>query len=89
MFDREQPQPRYWKALVVTLVFTIPLALFARSRVPMTDLVWCVLTAGISLAIAWTIYSRMVNDWRTIYGMNLTALEKRNAVKRNANIPRD
>ncbi|HXM07963.1 MAG TPA: hypothetical protein VN936_10880 [Candidatus Acidoferrum sp.] len=55
----------------------------------MTDLVWCLLTAGISLAIAWTIYSRMVNDWRTIYGMNLTTLEKRNAVKRNANIPRD
>jgi hypothetical protein len=89
MFDRSQPQPRYWKALVVTLVFTIPLALFARSRLPMTDLVWCVLTAAVSLAIAWTIYSQMIDDWRTNGQMNLTTFEKRNAVKRNSDIRRN
>jgi hypothetical protein len=89
MFDREQPQPRYWKALLVTLVITIPLALFARGRLPMTDLVWCALTAAISLAIAWTIYSRMINDWRTNDQTNLTTFEKRNAVKRNSHIHRN
>jgi hypothetical protein len=75
MFDRKQAQPRYWKALLATLLFTVPLALFARALVRMTDLVWFAGTIGVTLAIAWTIHSRTMNDWRVGDAMHLSTFE--------------
>jgi hypothetical protein len=88
MFDRDQPKPRDWKALLATLVFSVPLALLARAVIPMTDLVWFLLPAGMTLAIAWAIHLQMINDWRAKYHMNLTTFEKRRAVGRNIRIGR-
>jgi K+ transporter len=62
VFDRKQAQPRFWKALLATMVFTIPLALFARAIVRMTDIVWFSLTIGFTLVVAWTIQTRSIND---------------------------
>jgi hypothetical protein len=88
MFDRNYSKPRYWKALLVTVIFSVPLALFARAVVPMTDIVWFGLTIGLSLVMAWTIHTRMIDDWRARYEMNLTTFEKRNAVGKNVRIDR-
>jgi hypothetical protein len=88
MFDRELPQPRFWKAVLVALVFTVPTALLSRALIAMTDAVWFALTIGATLVIAWAVHSRMRNDWRSRYEMNLTTFEKRKAVGRNIRIGR-
>jgi hypothetical protein len=88
VFDRKQPEPRFWKALLATMFFSVPLALLARAAVPMTDLVWFALTIGLTLAIAGTIYGRMINDWRAGHTMHLETFEKRNAVGKNIKIDR-
>jgi hypothetical protein len=79
MFGRTQRQPRFWKALLATLIFSVPLALFLRALVHMTDLVWFVLTIGMTLAIASIIHSRTIFDWRASDTMHLQDFEKRNA----------
>lgn len=88
MFDRTQRQPRFWKALLATLIFSVPLALFLRALVRMTDLVWFALTIGMTLAIACIIHARTINDWRASDTMHLRDFEKRNAVRRNIRIGR-
>jgi hypothetical protein len=88
VFDRKQAQPRFWKALLVTMVFTIPLALFARAIVRMTDLVWFGLTIAFTLVVAGTIHSRTINDWRAGDTMHLRTFEKRTSVGKNIKIRR-
>jgi K+ transporter len=88
VFDRKQAQPRFWKALLVTMVFTVPLALFARAIVRMTDIVWFSLTIGFTLVVAWTIHTRTINDWRAGDTMHLETFEKRMSVGKNIKIDR-
>lgn len=71
MFDRKQAKPQFWKALIATVIFAVPLALFARAFVRMTDVVWFALTIGATLAIAWTVHSRTIDDWRASDAMHL------------------
>lgn len=88
MFDRKQPEPRFWRALVATIIFIVPLALVGRAFVPMTDIVWFALTGGITVASAWAIHSRTINDWRASDAMHLRDFEERNAVSKNIRIRR-
>lgn len=88
MYDRPQSKPLFWKALIATLFFSVPLALFARAFVRMTDIVWFALTIGLTLVAAAAIHSRTMNDWRASDTMHLRDFEKRNAVGRNIRIDR-
>jgi K+ transporter len=62
MFDRKQAQPRFWKALLAAMLFAVPVTLLARAVVRMTDIVWFALTIGVTLIVAWTVYSRTIDD---------------------------
>jgi hypothetical protein len=88
VFDRNQAQPRFWKAMLASALFVVPLALFARALIHMTDLVWFAITIGCTLAVAGTIHSRTINDWRAGDTMHLNTFEKRTAVGKNIKIRR-
>ncbi len=88
MFDRQQAQPRFWKALLVTMVFTVPLTLFARAIVRMTDIVWFAVTIAFTLVVAGTIHSRTINDWRAGDTLHSEAFDRNTSVGRNIRIRR-
>jgi K+ transporter len=88
VFDRKQAQPRFWKALLATMVFAVPLTLFARAIVRMTDVVWFALTIAFTLVVATMIHSRTMNDWRVGDTMHLNTFEKRTSVGKNIKIDR-
>lgn len=83
MFNRPDPKPRYWKALVVTMIFLVPLALVSRVFVRMPDAVWALLSIGAALVIAWGVQARMQNDWRARGTMAASTFHNRTAVARN------
>ena len=64
IFDRPVREPAYWKALVAALVVLVPLTLFLRLFIRMPAAVWVLLFALTALAMSWSIYTRMRNDWR-------------------------
>ena len=88
MFDRKQPEPRFGKALVATIIF------YRSTRVGRAGIcahdrhVWFALTGGITVASAWAIHSRTINDWRASDAMHLRDFEERNAVSKNIRIRR-
>jgi hypothetical protein len=88
VFDRKQSEPRFWKALLASALFVVPLALFARAIVHMTDLIWFAVTIACTLAVAGTIHSRTINDWRAGDTMHLRTFEKRTSVGKNIKIDR-
>jgi K+ transporter len=88
VFDRKQSEPRFWKALLASALFVVPLALFTRALIRMTDVVWFAITIGCALAVAWTIHSRTMNDWRAGDTMHLRTFEKRRLVGKNIKIDR-
>lgn len=58
------PEPRFWKALVVTGLLVVPLSLLVRAIVPMNDLGWFLVAALSTLTIASLVHGRVRNDWR-------------------------
>jgi K+ transporter len=88
VFDRKEAQPRFWKALIVTMVFTVPLTLFARAIVRMSDMMWLALTIGLTLLVAWTIHTRTINDWRAGDTMHSETFDRSTSVGRNIRIRR-
>lgn len=88
MFNQPYSKPRYWKALVVTMVFLVPIALVIRAFVHMPDAVWTVLSIGAALVIAWGVHARMQNDWRASDTMAARTFHSRTSVTRNIHIRR-
>jgi hypothetical protein len=86
MFNQPNPAPRYWKALVVTTVFLVPMALVFRAFAHMPDAVWAVLSIGAALVIAWGVHARMQNDWRASGTMAARTFDSRTTVARNVQI---
>lgn len=77
MYGRTSPEPRYWKALVVTALFLIPLALFARAFVRMPDYVFAALVVVAALAISSVLHLRIRNDWRAQDTMKMERFDRR------------
>lgn len=53
------PEPRFWKALVVTGLLVVPLSLLVRAIVPMNDLGWFLVAALSTLTIASLLWRRL------------------------------
>ena len=87
-FGDGQSKPRYWKALVVTMVFLVPIALVIRAFVHIPDAVWAFLSIGAALVIAWGVHARMQNDWRATDTMAARTFDSRKTVTRNIQIRR-
>ena len=64
MVNYEPPAPRYWKALLVTLVFLTPISLISRTFVHIPNVIWGLLSIGAALVISFGVHLRMQNDWR-------------------------
>lgn len=81
MLGYTPPRPQFWKALMAT---AIPIAFvtwsvqFFHMRIPQNVLV--VLAIGAWFAIAYTINSRVSNDWRAQYELNVLEVEHERAV---------
>ena len=76
MLGYTPPRPTIWKALLATAV---PVAFVTWSvrlfHVNIPFYVLVVLAIGAWLAISATVQSRMLDDWRSQYAMNLTTFE--------------
>jgi hypothetical protein len=88
MFNRPEPRPRYWKALVVTMIFLAPVALVIRAFLHMPDAVWALLSISAALVISWAVHQRMQNDWRASGAMVARTVHNRTTVARNIQIRR-
>lgn len=78
----DAPKPKYWKALFVAALFTIPVSLFIRAFIHMSDMVWFVSLLVVTLLIAQTVLARMVNDWRAQDMIDLETFERRHQITR-------
>jgi hypothetical protein len=74
------PEPKFWKALLATLLFSVPLSLVARALFHMGDLVWLISTVGGSLIIASIVHGRVVNDWRAQDKLHMQVFDRRTSV---------
>jgi hypothetical protein len=70
------PAPRYWKALLMTALFAIPLSLFARAAFHWSDILWAAVTVVATAIIAQRIHARMINDYRAVDEMRLETFER-------------
>jgi hypothetical protein len=88
VFNRPTPEPRYWKSLVITIIFVLPLALFFRWLLRIPDLIWTYATLGVALIVSWAVHTRMRDDWRAGGTMALSDFHNRTTVARNIRIKR-
>ena len=84
MLGYTPPQPKFWKALVTVA----PIVALVTWTIPLFHLhmpSWLLMGAAVVawIAISGAVHSRVSNDWRGEYGMNLTITEHRSSVARN------
>ncbi|HEY5258368.1 MAG TPA: hypothetical protein VIJ12_08315 [Candidatus Baltobacteraceae bacterium] len=81
-------KPSFAKALFVVAFFIVPIAWGLHFVFFAPPPVWDIFVPIVTLAAAAIVHSRMANDWRAQYEMNLNTIEQRNAVGRNIRIDR-
>jgi len=82
------PKPRYWKALLVTVLFLAPIMYSVHFFIRMPNVVWAGLFVGLALAFSAIVYIRLQNDWRAADTMSLNYLHRRTTVERNVHVKR-
>lgn len=88
MYLPQPGKPKYWKALLTTALFAMPLSLFPRAFFHMSDAVWLVSAVAATVVIAAMVHARIANDWRASDTMRLEDFDRRTAVTRNVRIDR-
>jgi hypothetical protein len=88
MWMPQPAKPSFVKALIVVVIFAVPTAWCLHFVFFAPPIVWDILVPIVVLAAATIVHSRMTNDWRARYSMNLDTIEKRRAVGRNIRIDR-
>ena len=71
MYGAPVAEPKFWKALLATAIFAVPLSLVARALFHMSDPAWLVSTIAGSLIVASIVHARVVKDWRAGDTLNL------------------
>jgi uncharacterized membrane protein len=88
MYLPQPAQPTYVKALIVTAPFVSAVAWLVHFIIAAPILTWVIFVGIASMIVAAVVHSRVTDDWRARYGMNLEIFEKRNSVGRNIRIDR-
>jgi hypothetical protein len=79
-------EPKFWKALLATAFFCVPLSLIVRAVFRMSDVTWLITALASTLVTASILHARVVNDWRAADTMNLEVFERRTRVAPNIRI---
>lgn len=87
MLGYTPPQPRFWKALLISGPFVAVVAWSVQlfhMHIPTRVLI----VAGIAawLVIAATVHARVSNDWRSQYGLDRSVADHRTSVTRTTRV---
>lgn len=77
MYLPSPQRPRYWKAVVATALFVVPLSLLARLAWRMNDWEWIAAAIVFTAAIAVPIHLRTKENWLDQDGKRFAQWEER------------
>lgn len=90
MLGYTPPQPRFWKALLVTAPFVAVVAWSLQFfHIPIPPRIVIVGAIAAWLVMAATVHARVSNDWRTQYQVDRLEQDERTKVAPNTRISRE